>query len=650
MKKKTGPAAPSVTRRGLVLLGAQLGMVGLLGWRMRQLQVEEAEKYRLLAEENRISIRLIPPERGLITDRNGILIADNRQNLRVVMVREQARDPELVLDRLAQLIPMDADDREKALKEMYRRSAFVPVTVAEQLEWEHFSRVAANAPALPGVTPEVGLSRHYPMGGDYAHVAGYVGPVSDWDLQQLDDPDPLLQIPKFQIGKTGLEKDQEAALRGQAGTKKIEVNSAGRVMRELERNAGTPGANTALTVDHDLQHYAMKRLKGESAATVVMDVRNGDILCMAAAPSFDPNDFVLGISSKNWKALLEDEYRPLANKPVSGGYPPGSTFKMVVAMAALEAGVVGIGDTVYCPGHYQLGNRRFHCWRRGGHGHVALKDSLKKSCDVYYYDIARRVGIDKIAEMANRLGLGVKHDLPLPAVSRGLVPTQGWKRANRDEGWLIGDTLNSGIGQGFVLASPLQLAVMAARIGSGTDVAPRIIRSVDGQSVPAPEPKPLDLAPGVLSAVRNGMFAVSNEQGGTAYGSRIAEKAMMMSGKTGTSQVRNITADERRRGVTRNEDLPWNRRDHALFVAYAPSDNPRYAISVVVEHGGGGSKAAAPIARDVMLRTLYGGEVPLEAYPAGQRDKIRQMHEDMDAAPSVSQSDPETLPDNPDRA
>lgn len=627
MKRSNSDAELStrrISRRALFLGGSQLAFVGLLGWRMRQMQVEQAEEYRMLAEENRINVRLLPPARGLIFDRNGTQLAVNDQNYRIVIVREDAGDVEAVLEELSRLIPLTQEDIDRTLRETRRRSSFVPVTVADRLNWEDLSRVAVNAPALPGVRPEVGLSRSYPLGSDFAHVIGYVGPVSDYDLSKLQDPDPLLQIPKFQIGKSGIEAKKELTLRGRAGNSQIEVNAVGRVMRELSRTEGTAGSNLQITVDQKLQNYVQARLYNESAAVVVTDVRNGDLLAVASSPTFDPNKFVRGISSADYGLLTNNKYRPLANKSVQGVYPPGSTFKMVTALAALEAGVISPEETVWCPGYLSSGGRRFHCWKRGGHGHVNLHESLQQSCDVYYYDIAQRVGIDKITEMANKLGLGIRFDIPMSAVAEGLTPTRAWKAARRGADWVIGDTLNASIGQGFVLASPLQLSVMTARLAAGTDIAPRLIRSVDGVEEPIRRTGPLDIDPYHLRAIRRAMFSVSNTRRGTAYGSRIADETMEMAGKTGTSQVRNITAAERRRGVFRNEDLPWERRDHALFVGYAPYNNPEIAVSVVVEHGGGGSKAAAPIARDVVLRTLHGDLPPLEAYPAGQRDRIEE--------------------------
>jgi len=620
-----------IGRRGLLLLGGQLGVAGLLGWRMRQLQIEQSEHYRTLAEENRINMRLIAPARARIFDREGRALAVNQQNYRVVSVREQAGDPEAMLDRLGEIIEISPARRERVLAEMARRPGFVPVLVAEHLSWDEFAAVNVNAPALPGVMPEVGLSREYPHGRETAHIVGYVGRVTEGELDNPEDQDPILKVPEFQIGKRGIERGLEMGLRGAAGTRRIEVNAVGRVIRELDRQSGAAGTDLHLTLDLDLQQYAIERLGEESAAAVVMDVQTGDLLAMASAPSFDPNLFVRGISQSDYSALLNNDHRPLHTKWASGMYPPGSTFKMVVGLAALEAGVIGQGESVFCNGGYQLGRRRFHCWRRGGHGHVALNAAIAQSCDVYFYEVAKRVGIAKIAEMAHRLGLGQSFDLALPEIKAGLIPTKEWKRQNRDEPWTVGDTLNAGIGQGFVLATPLQLAVMTSRLATGRMVEPRIVRARDGAPVAVEPPPELGVSDGALRAITAGMDAVVNGGRGTARRWRIAEEAMAMAGKTGTSQVRNITAAERAQGVFRNEDLPWRRRDHALFVCYAPVAAPRYAVAVVVEHGGSGSKAAAPVGRDLMMRVLYGPNPPLSAYPPGMKPE-RPVAEEPPAA------------------
>ncbi len=622
-------SAKTITRRGLLLGGAQLAMGGVLIARMRYMQVDQADEYRMLADQNRINIRLIPPARGMIFDRKGVLLAGNAQDYRIVMVREEAEDPEAVLERLSKLIWLTAEDRLKVLADMKRHSPFVPVTIAERVSWQEVSEVAVNAPALPGVSPEMGLSRFYPLESDFAHVIGYVGPVSDYDLSRLDDQDPLLQIPRFQIGKTGVETKLERELRGSAGISRIEVNAVGRVIRELSREEGIPGTDVQLTVDHHLQNFCEARLAGESAGAVVIDTTNGDILAIASAPGFDPNKFVRGISSKDYKGLLDDPYRPLANKTVQGTYPPGSTFKVVTALAGLEAGLIKPDDTFSCRGFVEVSNRRFHCWKGGGHGKVDLVRSLRESCDVYYYELAQIVGIEKIAEMARKLGLGQRFDLPLSGIAEGLVPTKDWKRATKGAEWLIGDSLNAAIGQGYVLASPMQLAVMTARIASGKLVEPRLVRALDGVEQPITGNTPLDIDPAHLAVVRQGMFEVVNAAHGTAGASRVLDSDFLMAGKTGTSQVRNITAAERAGGVTSNADLPWERRDHALFIAFAPHEAPNLAVAVVVEHGSGGSTAAAPIARDLMLAAHYDDVPPLSAYPSSQRATIRKRFDDM---------------------
>ena len=620
--KDAADSARLVTRRALVVGGLQASVVAALAWRMQSLQIDQADQFLLLSDENRINIRLIPPARGMIFDVKGVPLAENEQNYRIVIVREDAGDVEEVLRRLTALIPLDPDQIARALEEMERRSAFVPVTIIDRVPWEDVAKVTVNAPALPGITAEVGLSRRYPLGSDMAHVVGYVGPVSDYDLSQLEDPDPLLQIPKFQIGKTGVELKLDADLRGSAGTKRIEVNSVGRVMRELDRQEGLSGADIQLSIDSRLQSYCEARLEGESAAAVVIDCATGDLRAVASAPGFDPNLFVRGISVADWTGLNEDVYRPLAAKAVQGTYPPGSTFKLVTGLAAMEGGFLDPEETVYCSGSTEVSGTRFHCWKGSGHGNINLNDSLKQSCDCYYYEMAQRVGIDLMAEMARKLGLGIKHDVPLSAVAAGLAPDKAWKAETRGEEWRIGDTINASIGQGYVLASPLQLAIMVARVATGRNVTPRLIHKIDGVEQPSGAGDSLGLNENFLRRVRAGMYDVSNNQRGTAYGARIVAEGMQMAGKTGTSQVRRITAEERARGVTSNADLPWDRRDHALWVNFAPYDNPRFAVCVVVEHGGGGSAVAAPIGRDITLQALYDGPPPLDAYPSNVRETI----------------------------
>ena len=622
--KEFDPAisARSMVRRGVLIFALQGIFVAGLAARMRFLQIDQADQYRLLAEENRINVRLVPPSRGLVYDRDGLLIASNVQNYRAVIIREDVENLESLLNNLQTLLKISDEKKQAIRKLVLKHSPFVPITVLNNLSWSNVAKISVNAPVLHGLTADVGLNRHYPRGADYAHLLGYVGPVSDFDLKKRDDNDPLLKIPRFQIGKTGVEAKLERALRGNAGTKRIEVNAKGRVIRELSRQESSPGQSVQMTIDTGLQNFALARLGKKSASAVVMRVDNGDLLSMASSPSFDTNLFVEGISTNDYAALRDNEFRPLADKSVQGIYPPGSTFKMVIALAALDEGLIRPNEKIRCDGHIELADRKFHCWKRLGHEEITLTEALEQSCDVFFYDLALRVGIEKITQMAKRLGIGIKHNLPLSGVARGLSPTKNWKLKTQGESWVLGDTLNVGIGQGYVLASPLQLAVMAARIASGKVVEPRIIKRVNGVEQKIPNQLKLDIDPNALGIIRSGMYEVSNGIKGTARKSKIAISEISMAAKTGTSQVRNITSKERATGVIPNEKLPYNRRDHALFVGFAPYNQPKYAIAVVVEHGGGGSKVAAPIARDIMLRALYEKIPPLEAYPEEQRAKI----------------------------
>lgn len=592
------------SRRALILGGGQAVLFGVLAARLYDLQVLESDKYATLAEDNRVSLRLLPPPRGRILDRYGEALAVNEQNYRVLLVAEQAQDVGRTLDKLSRIIPVDADDRARILREIRQRRAFVPVTVQEYLSWEKVSRIEVNAPDLAGVTIDVGQTRHYPYGAQMAHVLGYVAAVAEHEL----NGDPLLELPGFRIGKSGLEKRYDKQLRGAAGTSQVEVNAVGRTIRELDREEGKPGDDLVLSLDAGLQTYLQQRLSGErSASSVVLDTATGDVLAMASVPSYDPNAFNLGLSGRQWRELINNPQHPLTNKAIAGLYNPGSTFKMVVALAAMDSGL-GVGHEVTCPGYYKLGDSRFHCWRRWGHGKLDMIEGIKNSCDVYFYDIARRVGIERIAATARRLGLGETVGIDLPGERAGTIPDKAWKRAHIGEPWQGGETLVSAIGQGFVLTTPLQLAVMTARLAGGRVVRPHLAYALVGREAathpagPA-EFSPLEVPAAHLEVVRAGMDAVVNEEGGTAYGRRIRRDGWEMAGKTGTAQVRRITMAERRQGVTKNEDLPWRRRDHALFVAFAPVAAPRYCCAVVVEHGGGGSSTAAPIARDVLVET-----------------------------------------------
>ena len=616
------------TRRGLLVGGLQLGFCGLLAWRMHHLQVEKADSFRLIADENRINIRLIPNQRGEIYDRNGVKLAGNEASYKITMVAEDAGDISLILERLSKIIKLSPEDINRSKAELDRSAKFLPVTIVDRLERDDIAKIAVNAPMLPGINPEIGFSRTYPLGEIFAHVVGYVGPVSSRDLELREDPDPLLRIPRFQIGKVGIERELETTLRGKAGIKRVEVNALGRVMREIERKEGSKGANLKLTLDTNLQAYVRARLGTESASVVVLDCKSGEILAICSSPAYDPNKFVRGISFNDYGILRDDNHRPLASKTVQDAYPPGSTFKMVTVLAALEAGIIDHREKIRCNGHVEVSSRKFHCWKRDGHGNVDLVKSLRESCDVYYYELAQMVGIEKIAEVARVLGLGKSFNIEMSAVTSGIVPDKLWKRNARSREWVVGDTVNSSIGQGYVLSSPLQLAVMMARIATGNEILPKLIKSINGFESDA-VPGELSLNKNNLKLIRKALFEVTNDKRGTAYHSRVLDKKSKIIGKSGTSQVRNISTVERTLGVLENKDLPWDQRDHALFVNYAPYDDPKIAVSVVVEHGGSGSTVAAPIARDITLQAIYKGTPPITAYPVEDRARIYNQQRDL---------------------
>ncbi len=588
-------------RRAAMLAGGKLVLLSALVGRMYYLQVIESARYATLAEENRINLRLLAPPRGRIVDRFGVPMAVNQQNYRVVLISEAAHDVAETLRLLGAIIPIGDGERRRILREVGRRRGFVPITVRENLNWEEVARIEVNTPDLPGVMIDVGQSRHYPHGGETAHVLGYVAAVSEAEIGR----DPLLELPGFRIGRAGIEKVYDLALRGTGGSSQVEVNALGRVIREMRRQEGQPGAELTLTLDVELQKMVNRRLADQSAAVVVMDVHTGDVLAMASTPTFDPNAFNKGLSTEAWRELVSNPMAPLTNKAIRGQYAPGSTFKIVVALAALEKNAITPETTFFCPGFLKLGNATFHCWKRGGHGTVDLAKGITESCDVYFYETARRTGIDRIAAMARRLGFGKRLGLDLPGEQPGLVPTRDWKLATMDMPWQKGETLITGIGQGYLLATPLQLAVMTARlVNGGFAVTPHLTRDVVAADGPAPRPrarpKSLGLAAAHLEAVREATTAVVNTLRGTAYKARITEAGLEMGGKTGTVQVRRITKAERDAGLRKNKDRPWKDRDHAVFVGYAPAHAPRYAAAVLVEHGGGGSTVAAPIARDVL--------------------------------------------------
>jgi penicillin-binding protein 2 len=589
------------SRRSVLMGGGMAAFFALILGRTYQLSIVQGDQFNTLAEDNRINLQLIAPPRGRIYDRFGVELAGNGQNYRVLMTPDQTTGVPETLDLLGQLFDITPKQRERILRDVQRGRPFKPVLVAEGLTWDQFVRVNVNAPSLPGVRPDAGELRSYPHGPELGHVLGYVGGVTEKDVAQ--DPQ-LISLPGYRIGRAGVERVADKILRGDPGAAQYEVNAHGRVLRELSRREGVPGQDIVLTLDHHLQKYTQERLWGQSASAVVMDVDTGDLLTLVSAPGFDPNAFLSGPSPEAWKNLTQDPKKPLLNKTVTGLYPPGSTFKPVTALAALAAGAIAPEDHVFCSGSTRIGRQVFHCWSRGGHGSMNMISALKYSCDCYFYELGRRIGIEPIEAMARRFGFGQTFGLEITGEKAGLVPNPEWKKAVRKQKWTAGETFNVSIGQGALLTTPLQLCVMCARLAKGAAVTPRLIRArTEGEIQVALPAEGFSLDAAHLAIVHQGLDAVTN-QGGTAARSRIDIDGFSMAGKTGTAQVRRITRAERARGVRKNADLPWELRDHALFIAYAPAVAPKYAISVIVDHGGGGSAVAAPIARDIMTEVL----------------------------------------------
>ena len=582
----------SFTRRAMFVGGVQAVFGLALGARMTYIAIVEKEKYTLLSESNRVNLTLIPPRRGWFIDRNGKPIATNRTDFRVDIIPDRVVDKEQTIATLTQLLSLDDDEVTRINRELEQSSGFQPVQIASGLDYEDFALISVRLPDLPGVSPRQGFSRFYPSGAAVGHLIGYVGPVSAEEYQK--NRDPLLITPGFKIGKDNLERKFENILQGKPGAKRVEVTASGKIVRELNSREDTPGKPIKLTIDIDLHNYAARRLGLESGSVVVIDCLTGDILTMASMPSFDPNSFSQGIGVSEYAWLREDRTVPLLNKSLQGLYPPGSTLKPLAGLAILEQGI-SADETIYCNGGYTLGNRRFNCL--GRHGNINMADAIKRSCNTYFYTMARRIGYDKIAPVARTLGLGQEFDLPFTSQYYGTIPDSKWLQTKHNRKWTSADSLNAVIGQGYVLASPFQLAVMTARLASGRAILPNIIFNSGKKANSLPFPKES------LDVAREGMFRVVNVAGGTATRGQLPLDNVKMAGKTGTSQVTAIRRDGQR-------SKEWKYRDHGLFVCYAPHDNPRYAAAVVIQHGGG-SGAAYPIARDI-LTFIYDRDKALE--------------------------------------
>lgn len=588
----------TLLQRTLIMAAAVFCMLLFLIARLYYLQVYQGDKYLMMADENRISTRVLVPPRGSVFDRNGVVLATNEQNFQALIIAEQTPSVDMTLENFKKIIPLDDEEENKIKEKIQYNRKFLPVKLKDNLTWEEVSALLLNAPDLPGVFISEGLNRTYPLGEYTAHFLGYVGAVSEEEAKD----NPLLMVPGFKIGKSGLEKQFENDLRGHGGNVKLEVNAYGRIMKEIERKNGVEGKSLYLTIDSRLQKFAQDAFGDNSGAAVVLDVHSGEILAFVSVPSFDPNLFTTGISYNDWNELLNNEKHPLTNKAISGQYSPGSTFKIVVALAALEAGIIDENTAFDCKGSMKLGNHLFHCWKHSGHGKQNVVDALKNSCDIFFYEVALQLGIEKIADMARKLGMGKATNVGLDNEKGGLIPDEAWKMAKYGEKWQQGESVIAGIGQGYVLATPLQLVTMVSRVVNGGYAVNPTFKKLE-----LPDKgkiRKINISRKNIEIVKHGMFEVVNSQKGTANTARFDIDGIKMGGKTGTTQVRRITLEERRKGILKDEDLPWRLRNHALFVGYAPQDKPQYAVAVVVEHGSSGSGVAAPIASQILQEAI----------------------------------------------
>jgi len=568
----------------------------LLG-RLFYLQILQGDRFMVLAEKNRTAVRLTMPDRGKIYDRNGVLLADNRKVFQAVLIKEQTQNYKKTLENFKKIVPLDEEEESRILKEAKYKRAFMPVQVKDNLTKEQVILLHLNAPVLEGIQIEETMIRTYPKKDLTAHILGYVSLLNDRDT---DVDSTWFDLAGYRIGRTGLEQSFESTLRGKPGYKKTEVNAMGRTVKLMEQGKPVAGEDLHLTIDTRLQKVATDAMGQEAGTLIVVNVQNGEILSFVSTPTFDPNIFLASISQKKWNQLMNNQKKPLQNKALFGSYSPGSIFKLVVALAGLENGIIDPNKRVYCSGVTQLGNQKFHCWKKEGHGALTLQEALRHSCDVYFYEMAQKIGWEKIVVTARKLGFGQAVETEMNGDKEGLLPSPEWKLKTRKDEWRMGDTLNLSIGQGFLLTTPLQLVRAVAAIANNGQLPD--LHFIQ-KEMPKLSGDPL-FNQSYLRLIRAGMYDVVNHEKGTAYNSRFNLEGMRMAGKTATTQVRRISLKEREEGIKKQRDMAWESRDHALFAAYAPTDKPKYAVIVVVEHGGGGSSAAAPVASKVLKEAL----------------------------------------------
>ncbi len=582
-------------RRTFFVGAAQTTLTAALVARLSYLQLIKHEEYSIQSDSNRIKPMINPAPRGTVFDRFGVPLTRNKNNYRLLLYVENRANIESLIDKLSEILDLTVQNKEVFFSKVKNSRRKSIISLMDNLSWDDLARVESNIHLLPGISIESGIIRYYPYPAETAHFLGYVSLPSEKEIDSNEQN--LFMHPDFRIGKSGIERSFDQALRGKYGVKYVEVNAHEIPIRTLSMKQAVEGARLHLTIDLRLQKYTTNRIKDDVASVVLMNVKTGEILSYSSSPAFNPNNFVEGVLKEYWDELNSDPRKPLNNKPIAALYPPGSTFKLMVALAALEAGV-SRNTKVHCNGRFQFGKRAFHCWRKEGHGTLDMVDAIKHSCNTYFFTIGNQIGYEKFTDMARRFGYGDRFDISLYGSKAGNVPSDEWKRKVFREPWVGGDTLNTAIGQGFVLATPLQMATITSRIANGgVPIKPYLVRNQNiFKQYDDLKDKPV-VSKDYLDLIREGMNRVMNEAGGTAYSKRIDQKGFEMAGKTGTSQVVSKREDE----MSSAEKAVNANQNHAIFVGFAPVHDPKYAVSVVVEHGKSGSAAAAPIGRDVLL-------------------------------------------------
>ena len=583
-----------LNRRTFFLYVLKLSLFTVVGWRLFNIQINESDKYKTLSKNNQIDVEIIYPLRGKILDKNNKVLVENKKVFDVYLIPENTKDVNVTLNELSKIVKIDFSKKRKILELSKKVKKFEKIKILENIDWNTLEKIEANKFKTQGIFISQDFMRIYKYNNIFSHILGYINKPnqSEMDLPFISN------MPNLDIGKEGLEKGFNPTLVGKPGQREIEVNSYGRIIREISRKDSIKGKDLQITLDLRIQNYALNLLNSHKAGSIVlMSIENGNILCMASTPSYNPNKIITKPNKEYWNSILENELSPLTFRSIQGLYAPGSTFKMIVAIAGLYHGVIDTNTSHSCNGKIGLGDRLYHCWKNNGHGVMNVENAIKESCDVFFYEISKKIGIDKIAEVAKDFGLGKTYEIFLENQKKGIVPSKKWKKDNIGESWYPGETLISAIGQGFVLTNPLQLATMTSIIASnGKKIEPNILQNRGEINF-----KKLDKYNEAIKIIKKSMFKVVNEAKGTAFKSR--SDLVDYSGKTGTSQVRRITVEERESDDFRKKEVEWKKRDHALFVGYMPSDKPKYAISVVIEHGGSGASTAAPIAKQIFQFT-----------------------------------------------